>query len=76
MRERQERIETSKLDIQARNGRDHTKLTYSNLKVLLTWHQHAKVAMMKKKDKLVAWLAIINTRNCDELPESSQGAPR
>jgi hypothetical protein len=60
--ERQERIETIVLDIQERKGRDHTKLISSNLTILLTWHQHAKVATMKKEDKLVVWLAIINSR--------------
>ena len=39
-------------------GSDHTKLTSSELTILLTWHQHAKVATMKKEDKLAGWVAI------------------
>ncbi len=46
--EHQERIETNMLHIQAMKSGDHTKLTSSNLTILLTWHQHAKVATMKR----------------------------
>ncbi len=60
MHEHQERIEKSALDIQARKGGAHTKLTSGNLTILLTWHQHAKVGTMKKEEELVAWLAIVN----------------
>jgi hypothetical protein len=55
----QERIETNTLHIQATKGGDHIKLTSSNLIILLNWHQHAKVAMIKKEDKLAAWVAIV-----------------
>ncbi len=61
LHERQERIETNALHIQATKGGDHTKLTSSNLTILLTWHEHAKVATMKKEDKLAARVAIVSS---------------
>jgi hypothetical protein len=59
--EHQERIETNALHIQATKGGDHTKLTSRHLTILLTWHQHAKVATMKKEDMLAAWVAIFSS---------------
>jgi hypothetical protein len=46
--ERQEKVETKAMTILAAKGNDNTKLTAAYLTVLLTWHQHAKVATMKK----------------------------
>jgi hypothetical protein len=59
--EHQERNETNALHIQATKSGDHMKLTSSNLTILLTWHQHAKVATIKREDKLAAWLAIVGS---------------
>jgi hypothetical protein len=58
VRESHKKIETNAMMIQAAKGGDVTKLTSSNLTVLLTWHQHAKVATIKKDKKLAAWVAI------------------
>ena len=46
VRERQGRIEDDALHIQAMKSGDNTMLTSSDLTILLTWHQHAKVATM------------------------------
>ena len=59
--ERQGRIEDDALHIQAMKGGDNTMLTSSDLTILLTWHQHAKVATMKKDAKLAAWVAIVGS---------------
>ena len=61
VRERQGRIEDDALHIQATKGGDNTMLTSSDLTILLTWHQHAKVATMKKAAKLAAWVAIVGS---------------
>jgi hypothetical protein len=56
--EHHKKIEMNVMMIQVAKGKDVTKLTSSNLTVHLTWHQHAKVATMKKDEKLAAWVAI------------------
>ncbi len=63
VRERQEKVETKAMAILAEKGDDLTKLTAADLTVLLTWHQHAKVATMKKAEKLAAWVTIVGSGN-------------
>jgi hypothetical protein len=46
------------LDILERKGENPTTLTGTNLTALLTWHQHPKIAGMKKDGKSVAWMEI------------------
>ena len=41
-------------------GGDATKIKATDLTILLSWHQHPKVAGMKKEEKLSAWVAIVN----------------
>ena len=55
---RQERTEFNALSILEKTANDPTKLTASDLTILLTWHQQPKVASMKKVAKLNAWLRI------------------
>ncbi len=61
VRERQEKIETNAKIIQAAKGGDVTKLTSSDLTILLTWYQHPRAAGMKKDEKLAAWVAIVDS---------------
>ena len=61
VRERQEKVESNAMIIQAAKGGDVTKLTRTNLTVLLTWYQHANVAKMKKDKKLAAWVVIVSS---------------
>ena len=42
-------------------GSDPSKLTVADLTVLLTWHQHPKVAGMNKAAKVLAWKGIVDT---------------
>ena len=58
LHERQEKSESIALDILKRKGENPTKLTGTDLTALLTWHQHPKVAGMKKDAKFVAWMEI------------------
>ena len=59
LRQRQERTESNARAILDRTANDPTKLTASDLAVLLTWHQQPKVASMKKDAKLNVWLRIV-----------------
>ena len=56
--ERQEKSKSIALDILKRKGENLTMLTGTYLTALLTWHQHPKVAGMKKDAKFVAWMEI------------------
>ena len=58
LRERQEKCESVALDILERKGENSTTLMGTDLTALLTWHQHPKVAGMKKDAKFVAWMEI------------------
>ena len=58
LRERQEKNESVALDILQRKGENPTTLTGTDLMALLTWHQHPKVASLKKDAKFVAWMEI------------------
>jgi hypothetical protein len=58
LRERQEKNKSVALDILQRKGENPTTLTGTNLTALLTWHQHLKVASLKKDAKFVAWMEI------------------
>jgi len=58
LRQRQEKTEGDALYILQTKGEDLTKLTSTNLTSLLTWHQHPKVAGMKKDAKFVAWMEL------------------
>ena len=59
MCEHQEKVKTKAMTILAAKGNDVAKLTVVDLTVLLTWHQHAKVATMEKAEKLVVWVTIV-----------------
>ena len=59
LRQRQERTEWNAWGILEKTTNDPTKLTASDLTILLTWHQQPKVASMKKDAKLNAWLRIV-----------------
>jgi hypothetical protein len=50
-------------------GGDTTKIKGSDLTILLSWHQHPKVAGMKKEEKLSAWVAIVNRGKAPQLFE-------
>jgi hypothetical protein len=50
------------LDILKRRGENSTTLTGTDLTALLTWHQHPKVAGMKKDVKFVTWMEIKRLR--------------
>ena len=41
-------------------GGDATKIKVTDVSILLSWHQHPKVASMKKEGKLSSWVAIVN----------------
>jgi hypothetical protein len=58
LRERQEKNESVALDILQRKGENPATLTGTDLTALLTWHQHPKVASLKKDAKFVAWMEI------------------
>ena len=60
LRQRQERTESNALAILEAAGGNATKIKGSGLTILLSWHQHPKVAGMKKEEKLSAWVAIVN----------------
>ena len=60
LRQRQERTESKALAILETAGGDATKIKATDLTILLSWHQHPKVAGMKKEEKLSAWVAIVN----------------
>jgi len=55
LRERQEKNESVALDILQRKGEDPTTLTGTDLTALLTWHQHPKVASLKKDAKYMKY---------------------
>ena len=59
LRQRQERTESKALAILETAGGDATKIKATDLTILLSWHQHPKVAGMKKEEKLSAWVAIV-----------------
>jgi hypothetical protein len=59
LRQRQERTKSNARAILKKTANDPTKLTASNLLILLTWHQQPKVASMKKDAKLNTWLRIV-----------------
>jgi hypothetical protein len=63
LRQRQERTEWNAWAILEKTANDPTKLTASDLTILLTWHQQPKVASMKKDAKLNAWLRIVEHNN-------------
>jgi len=60
LHQRQERTESNALAIFEAAGGDATKIKGSDLTILLSWHQHPKVADMKKEEKLSAWVAFVN----------------
>ena len=60
LHQRQERTESNALAIFKAAGGDATKIKGSDLTILLSWHQHPKVADMKKEEKLSAWVAFVN----------------
>ena len=60
LRQQQERTESNTLAILEAAGGDATKIKGTDLTILLSWHQHPKVAGMKKEEKLSAWVAIFN----------------
>jgi len=60
LRQQQERTESNALTILEAAGGNATKIKGSDLTILLSWHQHPKVAGMKKEEKLSAWVAIVN----------------
>ena len=60
LRQRQERTESNTLAILEAAGGDTTKIKATDLTILLSWHQHPKVAGMKKEGKLSVWAAIVN----------------
>jgi hypothetical protein len=62
LHERQEKSESIALDILERKGENLTMLTGTDLTALLTWHQHPKVAGMKKDAKFVTWMEIKRRR--------------
>ena len=62
LRQRQERTESNAWAILEKTANDPTKLTASDLTILLTWHQQPKVASMKKDAKLNAWLRIVERK--------------
>ena len=55
LRERQEKNESVALDILQRKGENPTMLTGTDLTALLTWHQHPKVASLKKDAKYMKY---------------------
>jgi hypothetical protein len=60
LHQRQERTESIALAILDLAGGNATKIKATDLTILLSWHQHPKLAGMKKKEKLIAWLAIVD----------------
>ena len=58
LRQRQERTESNASAILEAAGGNATKIKGSELTILHSWHQHPKVAGMKKEEKLIAWVAI------------------
>ena len=58
--ERLERNESNGRLILEAKGSDPLKLTVADLTVLLTWHQHQKVAGMNKAAKVLAWKGIVD----------------
>ena len=60
LHQRQERTESNALAILEAAGGDATKIKGLDLTILRSWHQHPKVAGMKKEEKLSAWVAIVN----------------
>jgi hypothetical protein len=60
LHQRQERTESNALAILEVAGGNSTKIKVTNLIILLNWHQHPKVASMKKKNKLIVWLSIVD----------------
>ena len=62
MHQQQERTESNAWEILEMMGNDQTKLKASDLTVLLTWNQQAKVASMKKEENLSAWLGIVEQK--------------
>ena len=62
LREHQEKSKSIALDILERKGENPTMLTGTDLTALLAWHQHPKVAGMKKDAKFVAWMEIKRLR--------------
>ena len=62
MHQQQERTESNAWEILEMMGNDQTKLKASDLTVLLTWNQQAKVASMKKEENLSEWLRIVEQK--------------
>ncbi len=58
LHEHQEKSKYTAFDILERKGENLTMLTGTDLTAVLTWHQHPKVAGMKKDAKFVAWMEI------------------
>jgi hypothetical protein len=58
--ERLERNESNGRLILKAKGSDPLKLTVADLTVLLTWHQHQKVAGMNKAANVLAWKGIVD----------------
>ena len=61
LHQRQERIESSALSILELAGGNISQIKSTDLTTLVTWHQHPKVASMKKGDKLTAWMDIVSS---------------
>ena len=55
-----ERNESNGRLILKAKGSNPLKLTVADLTVLLTWHQHQKVAGMNKAAKVLAWKGIVD----------------
>jgi len=60
LRQQQESTESEALAILDAAGGDATKIMGLDSTILLSWHQHPKVAGMKKEEKLNVWVAIVN----------------
>ncbi len=58
--ERLERNELNARLINKAKGSNPEKLTATDLTVLLTWHQHKKVAGMNKATKVIVWKEIVD----------------
>ncbi len=68
-----ERLDKNELNgrlILKAKGSNLLKLTVADLTILLTWHQHQKVAGMNKAAKVLAWKGIVD--NNRKLPSFSR----
>ncbi len=60
LRQRQERTESNALATLDLAGGNTMKIKTTTLIILLSWHQHPKLAGMKKEEKLIVCLAIVD----------------